>query len=85
MLVSGIEDGPLPSPAGLESSGSVKENPDPKKKKKTHLLAKGKNENCVENQWMHLKTNLHKTTGEICGISIMKNGRNRRGGTGITQ
>ena len=56
-----------------------------KKKKKTHLLAKGKNENCVENQWMHLKTNLHKTTGEICGISIMKNGRNRRGGTGITQ
>ena len=49
------------------------------------MLAKGKNENCVENQWMHLKTNLHKTTGEICGISIMKNGRNRRGGTGITQ
>ena len=35
----------------------------------THLLVSDTNEKSVEDQWMHLKTNLLKATGETCGIS----------------
>ena len=35
----------------------------------THLLASDTNEKSVEDQWMHLKTNLLKATEETCGIS----------------
>ena len=35
----------------------------------THLLASDTNEKYVEDQWMHLKTNLLKATEETCGIS----------------
>ena len=34
-----------------------------------YLLASGTNEKSVEDQWIHLKTNLRKTTEETCGIS----------------
>ena len=34
----------------------------------THLLASDTNEKSVEDQWMHLKTNLLKATEETCGI-----------------
>ena len=33
-----------------------------------HLLASDTNEKSVEDQWMHLKTNLIKATEETCGI-----------------
>ena len=39
------------------------------KDKLTHLLASDTNQKSVEDQWMHLKTNLFKTTKETCGIS----------------
>ena len=35
----------------------------------THLLASDANEKSVDDQWMHLKTNLLKATEETCGIS----------------
>ena len=35
----------------------------------SYLLAKDTNEICVEDQWMHFKTNLPKANEEICGIS----------------
>ena len=35
----------------------------------THFLASDTNEKSVEDQWMHLKTNLLKATKETCGIS----------------
>ena len=35
----------------------------------THLLASATNKKSVEDQWMHLKTNLLKATEETCGIS----------------
>ena len=35
----------------------------------THLLASDTNEKSVEDQWMHLKTNLLEATEETCGIS----------------
>ena len=35
----------------------------------THLLASDTNEKSVDDQWMHLKTNLLKATEETCGIS----------------
>ena len=34
----------------------------------THLLASDINEKSVEDQWIHLKTNLLKATEETCGI-----------------
>ena len=33
-----------------------------------HLLASDTNEKSIEDQWMHLKTNLIKATEETCGI-----------------
>ena len=51
----------------------------------THLPASDTNEKSVEDQWMHLKTNLLKATEETCGIYTNKeNGTNRLGGE-ITQ
>ena len=35
----------------------------------THLLGSDTNEKSVEDQWMHLKTNLLKAPEETCGIS----------------
>ena len=35
----------------------------------THLLASDTNEKSIDDQWMHLKTNLFKATEETCGIS----------------
>ena len=35
----------------------------------THFLVSDTNEKSVENQWIHLKTNLLKATKETCGIS----------------
>ena len=33
-----------------------------------HLLVSDTNEKSIEDQWMHLKTNLIKATEETCGI-----------------